>query len=83
MEGKSIIGYGTYFHNSDVWGAAVERIIMELLTETRLGDIDTIKVRSFMTMFDFLSPNDIFGEVLDSFYKSERCKLTLRVMQHG
>ena len=38
---------------------------------------------SCMTMFDFLSPNDIFGEVLDSFYKSERCMLTLRVMQHG
>ena len=47
------------------------------------GDIDTIKVRSCMTMLDFLSPNDIFGEVLDSFYKSERCKLTLKVMQHG
>ena len=45
------------------------------------GDIDAIKVRSSMTMFDFLSPNDIFGEVLDFFYNGERCEITLKVMQ--
>ena len=45
------------------------------------GDIDAIKVRSCMTMFDFLSPNDIFGEVLRSFYNEERCEITLKVMQ--
>ena len=64
----------------------ITEVLLEHKDKTALsifGDIDTIKVRSCMTMFDFLSPNDIFGEVLDSFYKSERCKLTLRVMQHG
>ena len=45
------------------------------------GDIDAIKVRSCMTMFDFLSPNDIFGEVLRSFYNEERCEITLKVMR--
>ena len=45
------------------------------------GEIDAIKVRSSMTMFDFLSPNDIFGKVLDSFYNGERCEITLKVMQ--
>ena len=45
------------------------------------GDIDAVKVRSCMTMFDFLSPNDIFGEVLRSFYNEERCEITLQVMQ--
>ncbi len=47
------------------------------------GDIDAIKVRSCMTMFDFLSPNDIFGEVLDIFYQNERCELTLQVMRQA
>lgn len=64
----------------------ITEVLLEHKDKTALsifGDIDTIKVRSCMTMFDFLSPNDIFGEVLDSFYKSERSKLTLRVMQHG
>lgn len=45
------------------------------------GDIDAVKVRSCMTMFDLLSPNDIFGEVLRSFYNEERCEITLKVMQ--
>ena len=45
------------------------------------GEVDALKVRSCMTMFDFLSPNDIFAEVLDSFYKSERCEFTLKTMQ--
>ena len=45
------------------------------------GDIDAVKVRSCMTMFDFLSPNDIFDEVLRSFYNNERCEITLKVMQ--
>ena len=45
------------------------------------GDIDARKLRSSMTMFDFLSPNDIFCEVLRSFYNGERCELTLEVMQ--
>ena len=49
--------------------------------ESIFGDIDAAKVRSCMTMFDFLSPNDIFGEVLRSFYNEERCEITLKVMQ--
>ena len=49
--------------------------------ESIFGDIDAVKVRSCMTMFDFLSPNDIFGEVLRSFYNEERCEITLKVMQ--
>ena len=46
-----------------------------------LGTLDAIKVRSCMTMFDYLSPCDIFSEVLDSFYESERCEQTLKVMR--
>lgn len=45
------------------------------------GGIDAIKVRSCMTMFDVLSPNDLFGEVLCSFYNGMRCETTLKIMQ--
>ena len=72
-------------------GAVVGRIIMELLTrllkhkdKTALsifGDIDAIKVRSCMTMFDYFSTNDIFGEVLRLFYNGERCIVSIREMQ--
>ncbi len=37
-----------------------------------LGDIDAQKVKSCMTLFDCISPNDIFSDVLDSFYNGER-----------
>ena len=42
------------------------------------GDIDAKKLRSCMTLFDYLSPNDIFGEVLDVFYNGDRGGRTLR-----
>ena len=70
-----------------VLGARIREITKALLEHKEksalsiLGGIDAIKVRSCMTMFDFLSPNDIFGEVLRSFYNEERCGMTLRVMQ--
>ena len=44
------------------------------------GDIDALKVRSCMTMFDCISPDDIFAEVIDAFYNGERCESTLMAM---
>lgn len=41
------------------------------------GNIDSMKVRSCMTLFDIVSPHDIFEGVLDKYYNGERCKLTL------
>ena len=41
------------------------------------GEIDAMKVRSSMTLFDFIVPNDIFGKVLDKYYMGERDNLTL------
>lgn len=64
------------------------REITEALLEHRdktaleiFGSIDEIKVRSCMTMFDCLSPDDVFGEVLDAFYNGERCMTTLNIMK--
>ena len=70
-----------------VLGARIREITKALLEHKEKsalsiwGGIDAIKVRSCMTMFDFLSPNDIFGEVLRSFYNEERCGITLKMMQ--
>ena len=41
------------------------------------GEIDAMKVRSSMTLFDYIVPNDIFGKVLDKYYMGERDNLTL------
>lgn len=46
-----------------------------------LGCIDAVKVRSSMTLFDVVSPNNIFAEVLDAFYDGQRCNQTLQKME--
>jgi len=66
--------------NHPILGSRLMEISEALLTNTDksaewiLGDIDAQKVKSCMTLFDSISPNDIFSEVLDSFYNGERDK---------
>mgnify|MGYP005753606745 CR=1 FL=1 len=45
--------------------------------ESIMGDIDALKLKSSMTLFDAVQPGGIFGEVLDEFYGGERCRRTL------
>ena len=71
----------------EVLGARIREITEALLAHKGkkasdiLGNIDAKKVRSCMTMFDCISPNDIFAEVIKSFYDGKRCKFTLQFMQ--
>lgn len=54
---------------------ADDRVAIELMG----SEIDALKLRSSMTLFDLVSPNDIFSDVLDAFYDGERCGLTLQL----
>ena len=45
--------------------------------EEIFGELDAMKVRSSMTLFDIISPDDIFAEVLVKFYNGERCRITI------
>lgn len=66
-----------------IFGARLREITMALLQHRGesavdiLGDIDAIKVRSCMTLFDAVSPDDIFQDVLDAFYDRTSDKKTL------
>lgn len=42
--------------------------------------LDATKVRSCMTLFDAVSPNDVFQEVLEKFYKGQYDLKTLNYM---
>lgn len=42
-----------------------------------LGAIDTLKVCSCMTLFDLVSPDDVFRQVLETFYEDKRDAQTL------
>ena len=42
------------------------------------GELDAMKVRSSMTLFDLVSPNDLFAQVLEQYYDGKRCELTIK-----
>ena len=43
--------------------------------------VDAMKVRSSMTLFDVVSPNDIFAQVLEKYYDGKQCELTIERLQ--
>ena len=69
-----------------VLGARLREITAALLqhrgekAEDILGGIDALKVRSCMTLFDAVSPDDVFNEVLDAFYNGNHDEYTLHNM---
>lgn len=49
--------------------------------EEILGPVDAMKVKSCMTLFDVVSPHDIFDETLYAFYNGERDQKTLKMVE--
>lgn len=64
--------------NHPVLGSRLREITEALLNHSDksaisiLGGIDAMKVRSCMTLFDCISPGDIFEKALNQFYNGER-----------
>ena len=42
-----------------------------------LGEVDALKLKSSMTLFDMVEPNSVFNDVLNAFYKGKRDKATI------
>lgn len=72
--------------NHQVLGKRLREITAALLAheertaEEIFGDLDAMKVRSCMTLFDIISPEDIFSEVLRRFYGNTRCEITIAIL---
>ena len=49
--------------------------------EEILGPVDAMKVKSCMTLFDVVSPNEIFDDTLNCFYNRERDEKTLKMIE--
>ena len=47
---------------------------------TVFGGIDSCKLRSSMTLFDIVSPGDIFAKVIDKFFNGQRDRFTERTV---
>ena len=56
---------------------AEDRLAIELMG----WEIDAMKLKSSMTLFDQVSPGDIFADVLEAFFDSARCGRTLRMLR--
>lgn len=56
---------------------ADDRIAIELMG----SEIDVLKLKSSMTLFDQVSPGDIFADVLEAYFDGERCRRTLRMLR--
>lgn len=72
--------------NHPILGKRLREITRILLTHHKVaaidifGELDAMKVRSCMTLFDAVSPDDVFEQVLDKFYDGTYDKKTLDYM---
>ena len=72
--------------DDEILGARLREICAELLKHSDrsvqgiLGGIDSMKLKSSMTLFDAVSPDDVFAKVLDVFFFGKRDKLTLEII---
>ncbi|MCR4603991.1 MAG: DUF1810 domain-containing protein [Prevotella sp.] len=48
--------------------------------EEIFGRIDAMKLRSCLTLFDLVSPDDIFADFLENYFNQERCQKTLKMV---
>lgn len=49
--------------------------------EAIFGGIDAMKLRSSMTLFDVVSPNDIFARIIDKYFNGHRDSRTLYMLK--
>ena len=60
------------------------KVLLELGTNNPkdiFGNIDSLKLRSSMTLFELVSDDEVFGLVLDKFYNGIRDELTLNLVK--
>lgn len=48
--------------------------------EDIFGKIDAMKLRSCLTLFDLVAPDDVFADFLDNYFNKERCLKTLETV---
>ncbi len=81
---RSLAESKSYFENEVLRNRLYEitRALLELNDSATniFGEIDAMKVRSCMTLFNLVSSNDVFAEVLEKFYDKNVCERTLELV---
>jgi len=81
---KSLLEAKAYTEN-EVLNDRLREITNALLNQENsaediFGQLDALKLRSCMTLFDLVSPDDIYADVLENFFNKERCQPTLKIL---
>ena len=45
------------------------------------GRLDSMKLRSSMTLFDYVEQNSVFNEVLNKYYSGQKDELTIKILE--
>lgn len=62
----------------------ISNALLELSTNDPIevfGDIDALKLKSSMTLFSYVSGNDIFDRVIDKYFQGEKDLNTIRICE--
>ena len=80
---KSLLEASAYLYH-DILGKRLYEVMDALPiygdAEEIFGKVDAMKLRSCLTLFDLVSPKDIFADFLDNYYNGERCQKTLKIV---
>ena len=81
--GISCLDEARAYLDDEILGARLREICGELLKHSGknihgiFGGIDSAKLKSSMTLFDMVSPDDVFAKVLETFFQGKRDDLTI------
>lgn len=63
----------------------VSETILHLSTNDAVevfGDIDSRKLCSCMTLFDIVSPDEVFARIIDKYFNGQQDKCTIKIINH-
>ena len=80
---KSLLEAEAYLEH-DTLGERLREIVNALPihgdAEEIFGKIDAMKLRSCLTLFDLVSPDEIFADFVENYFNKERCQKTLKII---
>lgn len=80
---KSLLEAKAYWENGKLnerLKTAIDALPRYAYAERIFGEIDALKLKSCLTLFDLVSRHNIFDGVLDRYFDGERCERTLRIV---
>lgn len=83
---KSLDEARAYLNNELLRSHLIEisSVLLELYTNDPVevfGDVDALKLKSSMTLFSYVSDNEIFNKVIDKFFNGSKDSTTIRICE--